>query len=120
MMKMADADGKMVYKGYCVDLLDALSELMNFDYEIYESTEGYGMMAPDRSWNGVIKELIDHVSYHKVASSRLSRLVAYPRTGHVLGILICGYSLLYKRDLWASKSAGAHSTKSLKISGCKR
>jgi hypothetical protein len=40
--------------------------------------------------------------------------------GHALGILICGCSLLYKRDLWASKSAGAHSTKSLKISGCKR
>merc|ERR1719464_1703722 len=33
---------------------------MNFDYEIYESAEGYGMMAPDRSWDGVIKELIDH------------------------------------------------------------
>ena len=62
MMKEADKDGKMVYKGYCVDLLDALSELMNFEYEIYESSEGYGMMAPDRSWNGVIKELIDRVS----------------------------------------------------------
>ena len=62
MMKEADKDGKIVYKGYCVDLLDALSELMNFEYEIYESSEGYGMMAPDRSWNGVIKELIDRVS----------------------------------------------------------
>ena len=29
-------------------------------------------------------------------------------------------SLFYKRELWASKSAGAHSTKSLKFSGCKR
>ena len=34
--------------------------------------------------------------------------------------LICGCSLLYKRELWASKSAGAHSDKSLKISRCKR
>ena len=41
-------------------------------------------------------------------------------TGHALGIRICGCSLFYKRELWASKSAGAHSTKSLKISGCKR
>ena len=32
----------------------------------------------------------------------------------------CGCSPFYKRGLWASKSAGAHSTKSLKISGCKR
>ena len=27
---------------------------------------------------------------------------------------------VYKRELWASKSAGAHSIKSFKISGCKR
>ena len=44
----------------------------------------------------------------------------YPFAGHALGIWICGCSLFYKRELWASKSAGAHSTKSLKISGCKR
>ena len=40
--------------------------------------------------------------------------------GNAIGIWICGCSLFYKRELWASKSAGAHSTKSLKISGCKR
>ena len=40
--------------------------------------------------------------------------------GYALGIWICGCSLLYKRELWASKGARAHSTKSLKISGCKR
>ena len=43
-----------------------------------------------------------------------------PKTGHALGVWICGCSLFYKRELWASKSAGALSTKSLKISGCKR
>ena len=72
MMKEADADGKMVYKGYCVDLLDALSELMNFDYEIYESPDGYGMMAPDRSWNGVIKELIDSVCKYRFIIIKIS------------------------------------------------
>ena len=41
-------------------------------------------------------------------------------SGHALGIWIWGWSLFYKRELWSSKSAGAHSTKSLKISGCKR
>ena len=41
-------------------------------------------------------------------------------SGHALGICICRCSLFYKRELWVSKSAGAHSTKSLKISGCKR
>ena len=46
--------------------------------------------------------------------------VAVHIPGHALGIWICGCSLFYKKELWASKSAGAHSTKSLKISGCKR
>ena len=45
-----------------MDLLDALSELMNFEYEIYE-TEEYGRMAPDKTWNGTIQELIDTVNY---------------------------------------------------------
>ena len=40
--------------------------------------------------------------------------------GHALGIWICGCSLLYRGELWASKSAGAYSTKSPKICGCKR
>ena len=40
--------------------------------------------------------------------------------GYALGIWICGWSLFYKRELWASKSAWALSTKTFKISGCKR
>ena len=40
-------------------------------------------------------------------------------SGHALGIWKCGYSLFYKRELWASKSGSAHCNKSLKISGCK-
>ena len=35
-------------------------------------------------------------------------------------ILIVEHCVFYKRELWASQSAGAHSTKSLKINGCKR
>ena len=42
------------------------------------------------------------------------------KAGHALRIWICGCSPFYKNELWASKSAGAHSTKSLEISGCKR
>ena len=41
-------------------------------------------------------------------------------SGNALGIWICGCSLIYKRELLVSKTAGAHITKSLKISGCKR
>jgi hypothetical protein len=39
---------------------------------------------------------------------------------YALEILICGCSLFYRREYWASKSAGANSTYSLKIRGCKR
>ena len=62
MMKEVDASGKMMYTGYCADLLNALAELMNFEYEIYEAPDGYGRMAPDKTWNGVVKELVDRVS----------------------------------------------------------
>ena len=40
--------------------------------------------------------------------------------GHALGIWICGCSLFYRRELWASKFVSFNSTKSLKIFGCKR
>ena len=42
--------------------------------------------------------------------------------GHALGIWICpsAGAVCSIRELWASKSAGAHSAKSFKISGCKR
>ena len=39
---------------------------------------------------------------------------------HALGIWICRCSLFYRRELWASKSAGFNSTKSLKICRCIR
>jgi hypothetical protein len=52
------------------------------------------------------------VSYFQSCSDLL-------HSGYALGIWICGCSLFYKRELLASKSAGAHSTKSLKISGSK-
>ena len=41
-------------------------------------------------------------------------------TRHALEIWISGCSLFHRRELWTSKSAGANSTKSLKIRGRKR
>ena len=61
----------------------------------------------------------EHFLFH-LCNCRHNKLRQCLLTGHALGIRICGCSLFYKRELWASKSAGAHSTKSLKISGCKR
>ena len=42
-------------------------------------------------------------------------MLEYTYTGHALGIWICGC-----RELWASKSMGANSTKRLKICRCKK
>lgn len=57
-----DPDSKYGFKGYCIDLLEALSELMMFEVEVYEAPDGqYGRMTPDLQWNGVIKELVDRV-----------------------------------------------------------
>ena len=57
--------------------------------------------------------------HHRIIAWLFMHLGLYI-TGYALGIWICGFSLFYKRELWASKSAGAHRTKSLIISGCKR
>ena len=58
---------------------------------------------------------------HKKTDRETSTVESWGSAGHALGIWICGCSPFFKRELWASKSAGApHSTKSLKISGCKR
>ena len=65
-----------------------------------------------------------YLIYVTFATDGFLKAMLVPRTslnsGHALGIWICGCSLFYKREIWASKSAGAHSTKSLKIRGCKR
>ncbi len=49
-----------------------------------------------------------------------SQMKIHLETGHALGIWISGCRLFYRRKLWASKSAGFSSTKSLEICGCKR
>ena len=62
MMKNTDEQGNVMYSGYCMDLLEALSELMNFQYEIYEAPDGkYGRMSPNKTWDGMINELYENV-----------------------------------------------------------
>ena len=51
-----------MYKGYCIDLLEALGKLMKFEYDVYVAPDGqYGRMTQDKQWNGVVKELVDRV-----------------------------------------------------------
>lgn len=46
------------YKGFSIDVLDALAKTLGFRYEIYQVADGkYGSPQPNGSWDGLIGEL---------------------------------------------------------------
>lgn len=52
------------FEGYCIDLLRELSTFLGFTYEIRLVEDGKYGARDDASgqWNGMVRELIDHVS----------------------------------------------------------
>ncbi|KAJ8391776.1 hypothetical protein AAFF_G00085480, partial [Aldrovandia affinis] len=47
------------YKGFSIDVLDALAKILGFKFEIYQVPDSkYGTQLPNGSWNGMIGELI--------------------------------------------------------------
>lgn len=51
------------FEGYCLDLLKELSNILGFSYEVKLVTDGkYGAQNDKGEWNGMVRELIDHVS----------------------------------------------------------
>lgn len=57
---IADKHAPKNYSGYCVDLLNEIARVLNFDYEIYEVDDGkFGQLGPNGEWDGIIKELVD-------------------------------------------------------------
>lgn len=57
---MRDPTAPKKYKGYCIDLLNQIADILHFDYEIYESDDGkFGNMNEQGEWNGVVRKLID-------------------------------------------------------------
>lgn len=51
------------FEGYCLDLLKELSNILGFSYEVKLVSDGkYGAQNDKGEWNGMVKELIDHVS----------------------------------------------------------
>lgn len=58
------------FEGYCLDLLKELSNILGFSYEVRLVLDGkYGAQNDKGEWNGMVRELIDHVSLaHKNAS----------------------------------------------------
>ena len=56
-------DGSITYTGYCIDLLNELARNLKFTYEIYPSPDGlYGAETENRTWNGMIGELMNKVT----------------------------------------------------------
>lgn len=50
------------FEGYCLDLLKELSNILGFIYEVRLVADGkYGAQNDKGEWNGMVKELIDHV-----------------------------------------------------------
>uniref|UniRef100_A0A8C1SA67 Glutamate receptor n=2 Tax=Cyprinus carpio TaxID=7962 RepID=A0A8C1SA67_CYPCA len=48
------------YKGFSIDVLDALAKILGFKYDIYQVADSkYGSQLPNGSWNGMIGELIN-------------------------------------------------------------
>lgn len=55
---MRDSSSQRGYKGYCIDLLDTIAAIADFEYTITEVDE-FGRMNEDGEWNGVMRKLID-------------------------------------------------------------
>lgn len=48
------------FSGYCIDLIEEIKKIVNFDYEIETVPDGkFGNMDENGNWNGIVKQLID-------------------------------------------------------------
>ena len=56
--------GDIRYEGYCIDLIDAIAKKLNFKYKFELVPDNkYGSYHEDtKSWDGLVKRLLDHVS----------------------------------------------------------
>ena len=73
-MSKVSSDLKVVYEGYCIDLLRKLKEKLKFDYEIYVVPDGnFGASDPmSKEWNGMVRELLEGRADMAVASFTIS------------------------------------------------
>nr|CAD7444792.1 unnamed protein product [Timema bartmani] len=55
---MKDDQGKDIWEGYCLDLLEVLADSLKFDYEIVAPKNGkFGSRLPDGTWDGMVGDL---------------------------------------------------------------
>eukprot|EP00058_Branchiostoma_floridae_P024160 XP_002609650.1 hypothetical protein BRAFLDRAFT_83648 [Branchiostoma floridae] len=59
-MKEKTADGSYKYTGFCVDMINELSRMLKFDYDLYEVPDRtYGAMTDDGEWSGMVGQLVN-------------------------------------------------------------
>ncbi|XP_072312865.1 glutamate receptor ionotropic, delta-1-like [Eucyclogobius newberryi] len=68
------------YKGFSIDVLDALAKSLGFKYDIYQVSDSkYGSQLPNGTWNGMIGDLIN-----KKADMAVSALTITPERESVV------------------------------------
>ncbi|XP_077361990.1 glutamate receptor ionotropic, kainate 1-like isoform X1 [Festucalex cinctus] len=99
MYKKSDKDlvGNDRFEGYCLDLLKELSNILGFTYEVRLVADGkYGAQNDKGEWNGMVRELIDHVADLAVAPLTITyvreKVIDFSKPFMTLGI-----SILYRK-----------------------
>lgn len=85
------------FEGYCLDLLKELSNILGFNYEVKLVTDGkYGAQNDKGEWNGMVRELIDHIADLAVAPLTITyvreKVIDFSKPFMTLGI-----SILYRK-----------------------
>ncbi|XP_064468502.1 ionotropic receptor 25a-like [Ornithodoros turicata] len=60
-VRVNTSDGEEKFTGYCIELIDAIKEILKFEYVIYEVKDKmFGSVdKTTKEWNGMIRELVD-------------------------------------------------------------
>ena len=65
--------GNDQYEGYCVDLAEKISQIVNFTYEFHHVKDNkFGAKDSNGNWNGIIGELVRHEADLAVAGLTIS------------------------------------------------
>uniref|UniRef100_A0AAZ3R051 Glutamate receptor n=1 Tax=Oncorhynchus tshawytscha TaxID=74940 RepID=A0AAZ3R051_ONCTS len=99
MFKKSDRElsGNDRFEGYCLDLLKELSNILGFTYEVKLVSDGkYGAQNDKGEWNGMVRELIDHIADLAVAPLTITyvreKVIDFSKPFMTLGI-----SILYRK-----------------------
>lgn len=73
------------YQGFSIDVLDALSNYLGFNYEIYVAPDHkYGSPQEDGTWNGLVGELVFKVSSIDLSHNCSSSCNTWELISHII------------------------------------